>query len=238
MRSVRFALVSVCLACGPSSGDADASGANESGPAGATTGTSGPGATSASIQSTAEGDSTGTGSAGSSEAGTTGCGPNPCGACQPGCTPVDACVDGQWQCDCDCPDDNGPPPPACPTLDEILSEWTAAGKDPATDCGFATLGDDMDAWLAIQSCIGEHLTTNATFFARWQMDDEDPFELAVAGRAGAEYETAWWEVTGFGTVTQYACDGAGVLDACLLVVGDMCVRCGRPSQPEILCDPK
>ena len=32
------------------------------------------------------------------------CGPNPCGACRAGCTPMDACVDGEWTCACDCPD--------------------------------------------------------------------------------------------------------------------------------------
>ena len=238
MRLASLGLVSLGLACGPSPGETDAGAGQGTGPASVTTGTTGPGGTSASTQTTGEVDSSGTTSGGSSETGTSGCGPNPCGPCSPECTPIDACVDGRWQCDCDCPVDEGPPPPACPSLDEVLAEWTALGKEPATDCGFATLGDDVEEWLTVQSCIGEHLTTNATFFARWQTDDEDPYELAVAGRAGAVYETAWWELTGFGTLTQYTCDGAGVLDACLVVVGDMCVRCGRPSQPTILCDPK
>src|SRR5262245_23514374 len=38
------------------------------------------------------------------------CGPSTCGACPPTCIDAHQCIDGQWECDCDCTldtDDNG-----------------------------------------------------------------------------------------------------------------------------------
>jgi hypothetical protein len=34
------------------------------------------------------------------------CGPNICGPCLPGCTNVDTCVDGEWDCSCACDTDD------------------------------------------------------------------------------------------------------------------------------------
>ena len=44
-----------------------------------------------------------------------GCGPNVCGACAPGCEALDSCVDGQWECDCQCETDGpvDPEPTVC-----------------------------------------------------------------------------------------------------------------------------
>ncbi len=71
------------------------------------------------------------GACGNSDSGTEGeeCGPSACGACEDGCTAADECVDGQWQCNCDCPSECGPSacgacPDGCTAADECVDgQW-------------------------------------------------------------------------------------------------------------------
>ncbi len=172
------------------------------------------------------------------------CGPNPCGACGPGCENVDECIDGQWSCQCACSDDgsedDGPPPDPCPSLETEIVQWASMSKAPPVDCGEVGPGDELEAWQGVQTCVLDRLAAGEAFYARWgdPKDEPDPYELGAAARQGARYEFAWFEVSGFYTHIQYACQSIEVIPECTVAVGDPCLRCSEQEQVTVHCDLK
>ena len=53
---------------------------------------------------------------------------------------------------------------------------------------------------------------------------------------GALYELAWWEATGFYTVTRYACTAIATTPDCAVGEGQMCFECADAVQSAIVCD--
>lgn len=66
----------------------------------------------------------------------TACGPNPCGACAAPCTNAQACVNGVWQCGCDCPDGGCGPSTcgACPSGCTPMDQCVDGGWDCQCAC--------------------------------------------------------------------------------------------------------
>src|SRR5207244_3948895 len=64
------------------------------------------------------------------------CGPDTCGACPSGCTPLDVCAGGAWQCSCSCPN-------PCKTSDDCsCGDYCNAGScTPLPPSGLACQSD-------------------------------------------------------------------------------------------------
>ncbi|MCA9706421.1 MAG: hypothetical protein KDK70_11275 [Myxococcales bacterium] len=166
-----------------------------------------------------------------------GCGPDPCGGtCDPECEPVATCLDSVWMCECDCPM-TGTDAEGCPPLSDELDAWVDPSKTPAVDCGDVGPDDDAVAWQAMHDCVVS-LAAGSSFRARWSVPAEDPFEYGAAGRVGAVYERGWFTVSGFFTVTAYACEAIGPAPDCTVDVGQACLTCEGQTEVGILCDLK
>ena len=97
--------------------------------------------------------------AGSGGTGGGSCGPSVCGACEEGCSANDQCVDGQWQCNCDCgdggpggdagqaTDDCGPLlEDSCPANCALMQTCVDGEWDTYCECGIPPCFVLCEAW--------------------------------------------------------------------------------------------
>ena len=99
------------------------------------------------------------------------CGPSPCHGCEEGCSATDQCVDGQWLCDCDCPDeDTGTSAEGhdC-TTDQDCADGTCVAVPQASD-GARACQTDPTLWAhtcdtpgAAGECCGDEHCTDGSF---------------------------------------------------------------------------
>jgi hypothetical protein len=237
--------VALACACGPQVDVDDASGPDESSSGDATTSMASSSnvttsdATSSTSTSTSAGTSMGTSASSegttidpSDSIGETGCDGGTCEPCGPGCVDESECIDGEWMCNCICDD----PPEVCPMAPH--EDFANQGKSVPVDCGSVTPADDVEVWQALQDCVLWQVDAGGSFFADYTTGDE-PSWIAVAGADGVAYETAYWELTGFGTITQRSCATIELFAPdCEVVQGATCLACYEPGVDEVICDPK
>lgn len=216
------------VACGPAveGGDGSAEGGSSTSSSGGTTVMS----DSASMTSTA-GTSVGTSATtvdpgSSSDDGS--CGAYKCEPCAPGCEANEYCEDGEFFCECVCPDVCSPDP---------AQEFAQMSKTEPLDCGTAAITDPVETWQAVHDCVVAQSGAQSAFWADWG-GSSDPYGFAVAGAVGFQYALGYWESSGFGTVTQYGCEAIADLDGCVVAPEQMCLTCVGQTDGEILCDPK
>ena len=116
------------------------------------------------------------GSAGAAgSGGAVACGPSACGACEEGCRANDQCVDGQWQCGCDCGDggqggdagqgndDCGPMvEDSCPANCALMQTCIDGQWDTYCECGIPSCFVLCQAWSSnLVRCVESFEETEA-----------------------------------------------------------------------------
>ena len=234
----------LACACGPKVDVDDASGPDDSSSGEATTSmvSSSSVATTDDTASTSTSTSVGTsmGTSASSDVttvdpsvtvGETGCEGGECEPCGPNCVDESECVDGEWMCNCVCDD-----PGECPMAPH--EDFANQGKSVPVDCGSVTPLDDLEVWQALQDCVLWQVDAGGSFFADYTTGDE-PSWIGVAGADGVVYATAYWELSGFGTLMRRDCETIELFAPdCEVVQGATCLACFNPGEDQILCDPK